>query len=104
LISLAIVRGVVSFQSPLECTVGLRDLILGHLVILAVCIILEAIIAFVSTRGSILAPAPRASIEYFLYARLVVGLAELAWLIIGAVWSSRHYSTCTPDSAKKSLL
>ncbi|GFR75541.1 Sn1-specific diacylglycerol lipase alpha [Elysia marginata] len=69
LITLAIVRGVVKFTSDHECTSDLRSLILGHLVILSVCIVLEAAIAFISTRGSILTQAPRASIEYLLYIR-----------------------------------
>ncbi|KAK3768629.1 hypothetical protein RRG08_065923 [Elysia crispata] len=69
LLTLAIVRGVVNFKADHECTSDLRNLILGHLVILSVCIVLEAAIAFISTRGSILIQAPRASIEYLLYIR-----------------------------------
>ncbi|XP_012940156.1 diacylglycerol lipase-alpha [Aplysia californica] len=104
LVSMAIVRGVVPFDPAHECTVDLRDLILGHIVIVSVSIVLETVIAIVSTRGSILTQSPRASIEYLLYARLVVGLVELAWLILGAVWASRHYSTCSPAAAKEALL
>ncbi|XP_055888225.1 diacylglycerol lipase-alpha-like isoform X3 [Biomphalaria glabrata] len=104
LMALGIVRGIVDFTSPEECTVNLRDLILGYIIIVSFCIILEVCIAFVSTRGSILTQTPRASIEYLLYGRYVVGLVELAWLILGAVWASKHYTTCSPDSAKKTLL
>ncbi|GFN93686.1 Sn1-specific diacylglycerol lipase alpha, partial [Plakobranchus ocellatus] len=104
LIVLAVVRGVVKFVPGHECTSDLRNLILGHLVILSVCIVLEIAIAFVSTRGSILTQAPRASIEYLLYARSFLGLVELGWLITGAVWASEHYSSCSPDAAKRALL
>ncbi|RUS83012.1 hypothetical protein EGW08_009249, partial [Elysia chlorotica] len=95
---------VVKFTDDHECTSDLRNLILGHLVILSVCIVLEVAIAFISTRGSILIQAPRASIEYLLYIRAVLGLVELGWLITGAVWASKHYSTCSPDAAKRALL
>lgn len=34
----------------------------------------------------------------------VLGFLELAWLIVGAVWSAKHYQTCKPETAKKALL
>ena len=34
----------------------------------------------------------------------MLGFVELAWLIVGAVWSGKHYQTCRPETAKKALL
>ncbi|KAK3855217.1 hypothetical protein Pcinc_038364, partial [Petrolisthes cinctipes] len=52
----------------------------------------------------ILDTAPRASMQYLLYVRLAVLVAELVWVILGVVWLSRHYQTCTSKAAKDAIL
>ncbi|KAK7476218.1 hypothetical protein BaRGS_00032572, partial [Batillaria attramentaria] len=101
---LALIRSLVYFEAKEDCTRDLRDHILGYIIILAVCVVLEVLIAWISLRGTILSPEPRSCMEYVLYVRLVMGFLELAWLIVGAVWSAKHYQTCKPETAKKALL
>ncbi|XP_025097002.1 sn1-specific diacylglycerol lipase alpha-like isoform X4 [Pomacea canaliculata] len=101
---LSLVRGLVHFETTQDCTKDLHFHILAYIGILGVCLVLEVIIAVVSLRGTILSPEPRCSMEYLLYVRLFFGLVELAWLIVGAVWSGNHYQTCKPEAAKKALL
>ncbi|XP_064082451.1 diacylglycerol lipase-alpha-like [Macrobrachium nipponense] len=55
-------------------------------------------------RGTILDPTPRASMQYLLYVRLCILLAELVWVILGVVWLSQHYQTCTSQTAKDAIL
>ncbi|EEC15176.1 neural stem cell-derived dendrite regulator, putative [Ixodes scapularis] len=43
---------------------------LGYIVILSGCVVVEGFISWVSMRGSILDTAPRASMQYLLYVRL----------------------------------
>lgn len=67
-IVLGVMLGVVQFSD--ECAEKMKEHVLGYVVILSVCLILEAVIAFVSMRGSILDTGPRASMQYLLYIRL----------------------------------
>ncbi|XP_076467047.1 diacylglycerol lipase-alpha-like isoform X2 [Babylonia areolata] len=101
---LALIRGLIDFDDRYDCTVDLRDHIFGYIIILGVCVVMEIAVAWVSLRGTILSPEPRRYMEYLLYVRLGLGFVELAWLIVGAVWSGRHYTTCRPETAKKALL
>ncbi|XP_070190358.1 diacylglycerol lipase-alpha-like isoform X2 [Littorina saxatilis] len=101
---LALIRGLISFDEGSKCTMDLRDHIFGYVIILGVCVVVEVAVVVVSLRGSILSPEPRKAMEYLLYTRLVLGLVELAWLIVGAVWSGKHYQQCKPETAKKALL
>lgn len=48
----------------------LYEHVLGYLIILVGCIITEFCIFFVSSRGTIVDTAPRASMQYLLYVRL----------------------------------
>lgn len=52
------------------CMTELYEHVLGYLIILSGCIITEACIAFISTRGTIMDNEPRASMQYLLYVRL----------------------------------
>ena len=62
------ILGVVQFGD--DCAETMREHVLGYLVILSICLLLEAIIGFVSMRGSILDTSPRTKMQYLLYARL----------------------------------
>lgn len=59
-----------SFEADTACSSKLRDHVLGYLVIMSTCVVLEAAIAWVSMRGSILDTVPRHSMQYLLYTRL----------------------------------
>ena len=69
-IGLAIIFGLIEFDREVACSRDLHDHILGYLVILSLCLVLEAVIACVSLRGGILDSEPRNSMQYLLYARL----------------------------------
>lgn len=106
LIVLAVIYGVVGARTTPseECWAELREHIVGYLVLLSGCVVVECCIAHVALRGTILDPTPRASMQYLLYVRLVVLVAELVWLVLGVVWLSKHYRTCTSQAAKDALL
>ncbi|XP_074647959.1 diacylglycerol lipase-alpha-like [Tubulanus polymorphus] len=103
-IVLGVILGVVPFDQNVQCLVDLQEHVLGYLVILSGCIVVEGFIAWVSMRGSILYTEPRSSMQYLLYVRLVILLVECAWLIVGVWWISRHYETCTISLAKSAVL
>lgn len=62
--------GVSQFNVIEPCVRELRDAVLGYLVLLGSCLLIEAIVACVSLRGNILMTDPRASMQYLLYIRL----------------------------------
>ena len=65
---LAVMLAVVRFDLP--CGSTLKDHVLGYIVILSVCALMEGVIAVISMRGSILDTDPRNSMQYLLYIRL----------------------------------
>lgn len=52
------------------CWGELKDHLVGYFALLSSCIVVEALIAYVAMRGTILDPGPRASMQYLLYVRL----------------------------------
>ncbi|CAH1799397.1 unnamed protein product [Owenia fusiformis] len=100
---LGIILGVVDADLT-ECWISLREHVLGYLVILSGSVLVEGCIAWVSMRGTILYTEPRSSMQYLLYVRLGILVAELIWVIIGVVWISQNYEQCTADAAKKAIL
>ncbi|XP_067676566.1 diacylglycerol lipase-alpha-like isoform X2 [Haliotis asinina] len=104
IIILGIILGVVDFERNVACTQDLHDHVLGYLIILSLCFFMELLIAIISMRGGILDNHPRRSMQYLLYLRLIVFLGELAWLVVGIVWTAKHFNTCNPISAKKAVL
>ncbi|XP_071524399.1 diacylglycerol lipase-alpha-like, partial [Panulirus ornatus] len=106
LIVLAVIYGVVgSREGPgSTCWGELREHVVGYLVILSGCVVVEFCIAHVAMKGTILDPTPRAPMQYLLYVRLGVLIAELVWVVMGVVWLSRHYQTCTSQAAKDAIL
>ncbi|RWS22882.1 sn1-specific diacylglycerol lipase alpha-like protein [Leptotrombidium deliense] len=88
----------------LRCMTELHEHSVGYIVILLGCIIVEACIAVVSMRGSILNAAPRSSMQHLLYVRLGLFIVEIIWLIFGVIWIQRHYDTCTAGFAKEAVL
>ncbi|XP_045581841.1 diacylglycerol lipase-alpha isoform X2 [Procambarus clarkii] len=106
LIVLAAIYGAVGTREGpgASCWAELREHVVGYLVILSGCIVVEFCIAHVAMKGTILDPTPRASMQYLLYVRLAVLLAELVWVVLGVVWLSQHYQTCTSKTAKDAIL
>ena len=70
IIVLAVILSVVEFDRGTVCAANLHDHVLGYLVILSVCVVVEGCVAFISMRGTILETQPRASMQYLLYIRL----------------------------------
>ncbi|XP_052809041.1 diacylglycerol lipase-alpha-like isoform X2 [Mya arenaria] len=100
---LTVIYNKVQFDKAAQCSEELRWVVLGYIIILLVCIILECVVTLVSIRGSILEVSPRASIQYLLYGRLVVFLGEVGWLVFGVRWLVLHFP-CQPDLAAKAML
>ncbi|KAL4232804.1 hypothetical protein ACF0H5_007490 [Mactra antiquata] len=104
LAALAAIFTTVEFITDSTCSMELKDIILGYIVILLACIVVEGIITIISIRGSILDTEPRISMQYLLYVRIVVFISEFCWLIFGIRWIVRFYFSCEPDAARKALL
>ena len=67
---LALFLGLMDFDETIECTKNLKGHIIGYIIILGLCVLLEMAVAYVSMRGTILSPEPRKAMEYILYIRL----------------------------------
>ncbi|XP_076304469.1 inactivation no afterpotential E isoform X2 [Tachypleus tridentatus] len=104
LVVLSVILTVVDFGQWSQCMIDLYEHVLGYIVILTGCIIVEGFISWISMRGTILDNRPRVSMQYLLYVRLGILLVEVAWLIVGVVWISRHYHTCPMNLAKEAIL
>ncbi|KAK9674916.1 Lipase (class 3), partial [Popillia japonica] len=103
-IILGVHLGIVTFDCTIECVKLLWEFILGYLVILAICMVIEVCIIVVSLRGSILNTAPRSSMQYLLYIRLGVLLLDAGWLTAGIVWLVYFYVECPIEKAKHTVL
>ncbi|XP_060564015.1 diacylglycerol lipase-alpha-like [Ruditapes philippinarum] len=68
--ALSYIFSKVEFDPASECSRELKDIVLGYIVILLACIIVESIITLISVRGSILETQPRLSMQYLLYIRI----------------------------------
>lgn len=95
---------VVNFDTDAICMKDLKGHVFGYLVILSVCLVVEGCIAWTSMRGSIINTEPRRYMQHFIYMRLVIFLVELAWLIVGVVWTAKHYQSCAPGSVNRIVL
>ncbi len=104
IVVLTVVLAVVEFDGVNTCTSYFRYHAIGYVAILGCCAVVEAVVSWVSMRGTILNPEPRSSMQYLLYVRLVLLFLELAWLILGVVWMAQHYQACMAVVAKKALL
>ncbi|GFT65747.1 sn1-specific diacylglycerol lipase alpha [Nephila pilipes] len=104
LVVLAVVLASVDFGDDSICVADLYEHVLGYMVILSGCVVVEAFISWVSMRGTILVTAPRTSMQYLLYVRLGILVVEFAWLVVGVVWLSKHYHTCPVGLAKRAIL
>ena len=65
---------------------------------------LELSICVVSMRGSILDTEPRASMQYLLYARVLLMLVDLGLLTAGIIWLRDNYATCPAEEPKEVVL
>lgn len=59
----------VNFDENVTCSLELKDVVLGYIIILLISILVESVVTIVSLRGSILETKPRSSIQYLLYIR-----------------------------------
>ncbi|XP_047740268.1 diacylglycerol lipase-alpha isoform X2 [Hyalella azteca] len=105
LVVVSVIYGVMGGGKDVSgCWGELKEHLIGYFVLLSSCIIVEAFIAYVAMRGTILDPEPRASMQYLLYVRLVLLTGELVWVILGVVWLARHYQACTHNRARDVIL
>ncbi|XP_064627221.1 diacylglycerol lipase-alpha-like [Lineus longissimus] len=104
IIVLGVILAVVTFDVTKQCMVDLQEHILGYLVILSGCIVMEWCIAWISMRGTILNTEPRRSMQYLLYVRLAILIVEFSWLVVGVIWISEHYDSCGTSHAKSAVL
>ncbi|KAA0187112.1 hypothetical protein HAZT_HAZT009225 [Hyalella azteca] len=71
LVVVSVIYGVMGGGKDVSgCWGELKEHLIGYFVLLSSCIIVEAFIAYVAMRGTILDPEPRASMQYLLYVRL----------------------------------
>ncbi|KAF0309047.1 Sn1-specific diacylglycerol lipase alpha [Amphibalanus amphitrite] len=101
---LSVALAVSDLSSEVPCQSQLWEYILGYLIILSGCLLLEACIVGVSMRGSILETAPREATQYLIYIRLGVMVVEMAWLVVGVIWLVKYYHSCQAPTAKEALI
>ncbi|XP_015928278.1 diacylglycerol lipase-alpha isoform X2 [Parasteatoda tepidariorum] len=104
LVALAVILATIDFGADSPCVADLYEHVLGYMVILSGCVVVEAFISWISMRGTILVTVPRTSMQYLLYVRLGILAVEFAWLIIGVIWLARHYESCPVGAAKSAVL
>ncbi|ELT97131.1 hypothetical protein CAPTEDRAFT_139126 [Capitella teleta] len=104
IITLGVILGVMDFSGEEQCLTNMWQHVVGYVVILSVCVVIEALAAWVSMRGSILNTEPRSSMQYLLYIRLGILFVELAWLIVGVVWVSQHYNSCRGTTPMRAII
>ncbi|XP_035662248.1 sn1-specific diacylglycerol lipase alpha-like isoform X2 [Branchiostoma floridae] len=103
LIVMAVILGIVEEGFVNDCRL-FHTHILGYLVILTSCILVEGCVVWVAMKGSILYTEPRDPMQYLLYIRLVILLVEFVWSVVGVVWIIQHYNDCPSNMVKKSVL
>ncbi|XP_053678204.1 diacylglycerol lipase-alpha [Anopheles nili] len=92
------------FDRTEHCILQLWYFQLGYMVLLAVCMCLELSICVISMRGSILDTEPRASMQYLLYARVLLMLVDISLLTLGIIWLRDNYITCPAEEPKEVVL
>uniref|UniRef100_A0A182KAI2 Diacylglycerol lipase-alpha n=1 Tax=Anopheles christyi TaxID=43041 RepID=A0A182KAI2_9DIPT len=92
------------FDRTEYCVLQLWYFQIGYMTLLAVCMCLELSICVVSMRGSILDTDPRASMQYLLYARVLLMLVDLGLLTAGIIWLRDNYATCPAAEPKEVVL
>ncbi|KAG8201460.1 hypothetical protein JTE90_024329 [Oedothorax gibbosus] len=104
LVVLSVVLAGIDLNDPSPCVGDLYEHVLGYMVILSGCVVVEAFISWVSMRGTILVTTPRTSMQYLLYVRLGILLVEFVWLVVGVRLLVKHYSSCQAGLAQRSIL
>ncbi|XP_054721241.1 diacylglycerol lipase-alpha-like [Uloborus diversus] len=104
LVVLTIILSTTDFNDESTCASKLYEHVLGYMVIMSGCIIVETFISWVSMRGTILVTAPRTSMQYLLYVRLSILFIEVIWLGFGVYWLKHNYSSCPHGPAKSAIL
>ncbi|KAK3090708.1 hypothetical protein FSP39_013912 [Pinctada imbricata] len=79
-----------------DCNGGgfLKGYYIGLLLLLCICIVLSAVIVFISMKGSITNVGPREKLVLFLYIKIAISVPELIWNILGTYWSFSESKEC----------
>nr|XP_045609278.1 diacylglycerol lipase-beta-like isoform X2 [Procambarus clarkii] len=90
-----------------RCTSGshlLRLFLIGSMVILGTTLIITVLLVFFSSRGTIMNTAPRKRVSRLLVTRVMFGIPEVAWNVMGSVWILTGQIHCEPDTALPLLM
>ncbi|XP_042206197.1 diacylglycerol lipase-beta-like [Homarus americanus] len=82
----------------------LRVYLIGSLVILWVTLLITLVLVYFSSRGTIMNTAPRKHVSSLIVIRVMVGIPEVAWNIMGSVWVLTGQVHCKPDTALPLLM
>ncbi|XP_072046452.1 uncharacterized protein [Amphiura filiformis] len=94
----------ISKENTIGCSPNLYRYILGYIVILCTCLVLEGWTVYLSLKGTIFYVRPRKQIAYLLYARAGILVLEIIWTGLGIFWLSKWYIECPGWLIKNSVL
>ncbi|KAK3867731.1 hypothetical protein Pcinc_026825 [Petrolisthes cinctipes] len=90
-----------------RCSSGsylLRLYLLGAVILLAVTILITVAMSWHSARGTIMDTSPRKRVSHLIVSRVMLGIPEVAWNILGTIWISTGRIHCEPDSPLPMLM
>ncbi|CAL4085355.1 unnamed protein product [Meganyctiphanes norvegica] len=76
----------------------LRLFLLGSMIILGTTLIITIVLVIHSSRGTIMNPSPRSGVPKLIIARVMLGVPEIAWSILGSVWVLSGMVDCEDES------
>ncbi len=90
----------VSNNPEMECKGKVSIYLVGYIALLFIIAIMDFLICFASSRGSIFEVEKRSAVVPLLYIRLALFIVEIAWLALGIYWifvdDLRHYCHSVP--------
>ncbi|CAO1396104.1 unnamed protein product [Diamesa serratosioi] len=104
LIILSFVLIIFEYDKSIKCIEYLWFYIIGYICLLVAITLVEIAICIVSMRGSILDTSPRASMQYWLYLRLIFTLVNIGALVTGLLWMKEYYTICLVTQRKEIVL
>ncbi|EFX72758.1 hypothetical protein DAPPUDRAFT_58603 [Daphnia pulex] len=104
LIVVAVTLGLDNGSVDHACESVLRLLLIIKTALLGVSLLLEIFMARLALRGTMWDVHPRRFMEYVLYSRLLVLVAEMVWSSFSIVWLHGSYITCPAGMEKEVLL
>lgn len=90
-----------------RCSSGshlLRLFLLGSLVLLGVTLIITVMLVVHSSRGTVVITLPRKHVPALIVTRVVFGIPEIMWNVIGSIWILTGQIECEPDTALPILM